>query len=88
MLTLIVVFVLDEFINANASVQLITRFSQNEISGSILFSQHSLIEDIILISVSLNNFGEASEWSWQIKEFPVDYSMLTNRCTDQNLGNR
>lgn len=81
-------FLLDEFTNANASVQLITRFSQHEISGSILFSQHSLIEDIIIISVTLNNFGEPSLWSWKIKEFPVDYSILTNRCTDQNLGNK
>lgn len=69
-------------------MQLITRFSQNQIYGTILFSQHSLIDDIILISVSLNNLGDLSLWSWQVKEFPVDYTMLTDRCTDQNLGNK
>lgn len=79
---------LDEFTNVNTSLQLITRFSQNLIHGSILFSQHSSIDDIILISVSLNNFGDSSQWSWHIKEFPVDYTILTDRCTDKNLGNR
>lgn len=79
---------LDEFINVNTSVQLITRFSQHLIHGSILFSQHSLIDDIILISVSLNNFGDSSQWSWQINELPVDYSILTDRCTDKVLGNK
>lgn len=81
------IIVLDEFVNVNASVQLTTRFSQNGIHGSILFSQHTSIDDIIQISVSLNNFGDESQWSWQMKEFPVDYTILTGRCTDQNLGN-
>lgn len=79
---------LDEITNVNTSAQLITRFSQNLIHGSISFSQHSSIEDIILISVLLNNFGNPSQWSWQIKEFPVDYSILSDRCSDKNLGNR
>jgi len=69
-------------------VQLITRFSQNGIHGSVLFSQHSSIDDIIQISVSLNNFGNPSQWSWYIKEFPVDYTILNDRCTDQHLGNK
>lgn len=84
----IIIFFLDDFTNANTSLQLITRFSQNRIHGSILFSQHSSNDDIIQISVSLNNFGESSQWSWQIKEFPVDYSVLADRCTDKNLGNK
>ncbi|XP_026804205.1 uncharacterized protein LOC113547860 [Rhopalosiphum maidis] len=78
----------DEFNNVNSSIQLISRFSQNLIHGSILFSQHSLIDDIILISVSLKNFGNSLQWSWQIKEFPVDYTNLVDRCSDKNLGNR
>lgn len=72
----------------NTSVQLITRYSQNGIHGSILFSQHSSIDDIIQISVSLNNFGDMSQWSWHIKEFPVDYTIVNDRCTDQHLGNK
>jgi len=72
----------------NNSIQLVTRFSQNQIHGSIFFSQHSSIDDIILISVSLDNFGDSLKWSWEIKEFPVDYSILTDRCTEQNLGNK
>lgn len=85
---IIAFFFSDEFTNVNTSLQLITRFSQNRIHGSILFSQHSSNDDIIQISVSLNNFGEPSQWSWQIKEFPVDYTILSDRCTDKNLGNK
>jgi len=83
-----VCFFLDEFNNVNTSVQLISRFSQDLIHGSILFSQHSLIDDIIQISVSLKNFGNSLQWSWQIREFPVDYTILADRCSEKNLGNK
>ncbi|XP_050440615.1 uncharacterized protein LOC126845769 [Adelges cooleyi] len=78
----------DEFVNANSTAQLVTQFSQHQIHGSILFSQHTSLEDIILLSVSLSNFGDSLEWSWQIREFPVDYSILEERCTDRNLGSK
>ncbi|XP_050528218.1 uncharacterized protein LOC126898318 [Daktulosphaira vitifoliae] len=76
------------FTNLNHTAQLVARFSQHQIHGIVIFSQHSSIEDIILISISLSNLEESSNWSWEIRELPVDYTILYDRCSDTNLGNK
>jgi len=68
------------FVKTSQTIELTAHFSENGVHGFVAFSQD---ENIVHIVSKLNT---QSEWNWLVKELPVDYSELEDRCSDRRLG--
>ncbi|KAL1137771.1 hypothetical protein AAG570_009467, partial [Ranatra chinensis] len=68
------------YIQTSQCIELTAHLSENGVHGSITFSSD---EENVLISTRLNT---DQQWSWSIREFPVIYTELEDRCIDRKLG--
>ncbi|XP_066247756.1 uncharacterized protein Rsod [Euwallacea similis] len=61
--------------------------SDQGLHGTITFTQD---HDQFIISTKLEPTLEypSSIWSWYITEFPVDYTLIENRCEQERIGNK
>lgn len=61
--------------------------SENNLHGEIYF-RHSAEEDIVIVTAVVRTFTSETleNVSWNIRQLPVDYTALDQRCTDNALG--
>ncbi|XP_073970681.1 superoxide dismutase family protein Rsod isoform X1 [Rhodnius prolixus] len=67
-------------ISQSLAVELTAHISENGLHGFVtMFEDNGAINVYTKLSV-------VGEWSWNIRELPVDYTELNDRCTDRKLG--
>lgn len=73
-------------LNQTNGIKLTAYLSQNGLHGEITFTY--LPSNRIRLQANLKPTIEFPNriWSWSIREFPVDYTLIDNRCTDEHLG--
>lgn len=61
--------------------------SENNLHGEIYF-QHSAEEDIVTVTAFIKTLTTETveNVSWNIRQLPVDYTTLNQRCTNNALG--
>jgi hypothetical protein len=67
-------------------IQLTAYVSQSGLHGEVIFWQQPGNGSIVVVRTSLQAVDEQSQWSWMVKELPVFYSSIEDRCTDDKLG--
>lgn len=67
-------------------IELTAYISQNGLHGEVTFQRHSSNTGSLLVKVSLQPVDEFSKWSWSIREYPVHYNNLEDRCREEKLG--
>lgn len=72
-------------VSQTTSLELKSYVSQEGLHGTITFTK---VKNAIKITTNLNGTLEHlyQTWSWAVTEFPVDYSILENRCDPSKLG--
>lgn len=67
------------------SLELRSYISQGGLHGTITFTK---LKNSVKITTALGATLEFPNqiWSWAVREFPVDYTQLENRCSDAKLG--
>ncbi|XP_014242345.1 uncharacterized protein LOC106662638 [Cimex lectularius] len=66
--------------DSSQSVELTAHLSENGLHGFVTFSEES---GNIHIGMKLDTH---SSWKWSVRELPIDYSQLENRCQESRLG--
>ena len=64
-------------------IQLTAYVSSSGLHGQVTFQQQS---GAVVVRTSLQAVDEQSEWSWSIRELPVLYTTVQDRCHDDKLG--
>lgn len=67
-------------------VQLTAYVSQSGLHGEVVFQQQPGGEGTVVVQTSLEAIDEQSQWSWLVRELPVSYSSIEDRCGDDKLG--
>lgn len=67
-------------------VQLTAYVSQSGLHGEVVFQQQPGGEGTVVVQTSLEAIDEQSQWSWVVRELPVFYSSIEDRCGDDKLG--
>ncbi|XP_030762415.1 uncharacterized protein LOC115887200 isoform X2 [Sitophilus oryzae] len=72
-------------IQQSTSLVLRSYLSENGLHGTITFTKDG---DNVTIETDLQPTLEFpnSVWAWYITEFPVDYTQIENRCSEQRIG--
>ncbi|XP_034232585.1 uncharacterized protein LOC117640300 [Thrips palmi] len=81
-------------LGACRGLELTARFSQSGIHGEVRFTADAngtgtgtLVNTYLEVVDDLEASAETPDvWSWSIREYPVDYSLLGGRCEDEQLG--
>jgi hypothetical protein len=60
--------------------------SQSGLHGEVVFQQQPGDEGTVVVHTSLEAIDEQSQWSWVVRELPVLYSSIEDRCGDDKLG--
>jgi len=66
--------------------QLTAYVSQSGLHGEVIFQQHPGDKSTVMVQTSLQAIDEQSQWSWMVRELPVFYSQIQDRCGDDKLG--
>jgi Cu/Zn superoxide dismutase len=66
--------------------QLTAYVSQSGLHGEVIFQQHPGVKSTVMVQTSLQAIDEQSQWSWMVRELPVFYSHIQDRCGDDKLG--
>jgi hypothetical protein len=66
--------------------QLTAYLSQSGLHGEVVFQQHPGDKSTVMVQTSLQAIDEQSQWSWMVRERPVFYSHIQDRCDDDKLG--
>ncbi|GLH08747.1 Uncharacterized protein GBIM_13929 [Gryllus bimaculatus] len=74
--------------NVCLGIKLTAYLSENGLHGTVDFQEQPKDSKNVYIQVSLQVAEDQSVWSWQIREFPLYYTNLENRCTGNNLGSK
>lgn len=72
-------------INTSQLLELRAYISQHGMHGTITFEETNNVIKIIPNLQTTLQFPN-HVWSWQLTEFPVDYTEIENRCTSSKLG--
>ncbi|KAJ4431919.1 hypothetical protein ANN_20526 [Periplaneta americana] len=67
-----------------SGIQLTAYISQSGLHGEVIFQQQS--GDGVTVRTSLQAIDGQSQWSWSVRELPVSYSSIDDRCGDNHLG--
>lgn len=69
-----------------AKKEVYARFNENGIKGTVSIRQTS--NDLIIVTATLYvvDGSNVKQCDWKIRNFPVDYTILEDRCSNNYLG--
>ncbi|PSN32762.1 hypothetical protein C0J52_15463 [Blattella germanica] len=69
-----------------SGIQLTAYISESGLHGEVIFQQQSGNGSSIIIRTELQATDEQSQWTWTVRDLPVFYTDIENRCSDEKLG--
>lgn len=75
-------------VNIAYSLRLVSYISSGGLHGEIQFEKATETSVKIRFSLETTLQYPEQQWFWSITEFPVDYTLINDRCNRQYIGKR